>query len=81
MTNAAAWQTTHQYTEPGEYTINITAYNLHSDVEYGYNKYTHNTTRVVTIQNPVMDWDIVRGRNKALDTLNRKKNCLFIFEF
>ena len=34
----------HQYLVPGEYTVNVTAYNLHSE-QYGYVKYTHNLSR------------------------------------
>ena len=73
VTNAAPWETTHQYAAPGEYVINITAYNLHSDENYGYNGYTDNMTRVVTIQNPVEDWIINLGNPpKIIDTDGRK---------
>ena len=33
--------------DPGQYLVNITAYNLHSE-PYGYNKYTHNLSRQVS---------------------------------
>ena len=78
MTNADSWQTTHQYTEPGEYTINITAYNLHSEEEYGYNKYTHNITRVITIQNPVQDWTIDFGDPSKIIDSNGRKNTMYV---
>ena len=74
VTNAAPSQFTHQYVDPGEYAINITAYNLHSDEEYGYNKFTHNMTRVVNIQNPVEFWNLNLGDPaKWLDSEARKK--------
>ena len=34
----------YSYNDPGQYLVNITAYNLHSE-PYGYNKYTHNLSR------------------------------------
>lgn len=50
----------HVYEDVGEYTINITAYNLHSE-EYGFNKYIHNLTRIVKIQKPVENWVLNLG--------------------
>ena len=50
----------HVYEDVGEYTINITAYNLHSE-EYGFNKYVHNLTRIVKIQKPVENWVLNLG--------------------
>ena len=43
-TNAKPQQFTYSYTDPGEYVVNLTAYNLHSET-YGYVKYTHNLSR------------------------------------
>ena len=37
-----------EYTEPGTYTVNITAQNLHSEY-YGYNKYINNLTRYLKL--------------------------------
>ena len=81
VTNADPWQTTHQYAAPGEYVINITAYNLHSDESYGYNGYTDNMTRVVTIQNPVEDWIINFGNPpKIIDADGRKDRDGYILK-
>ena len=75
VTNAKPWSTTHEYTEPNRYLINITASNLHSDENYGYNGFIHNMTRVVIIQHPVKDWSIDFGDPaKWLDNKGRKKD-------
>ena len=67
----------HIYPDVGEYTINITAYNLHSEV-FGYNKFTHNMTRTVKIQKPVENWDLNLGDPaKWIDTNGGE---LFVFK-
>ena len=67
--DAAPQLFTWQYPEPGRYLINITAYNLHSEPETGYNQYTHNTSRVVVVQIPVENFTIDFGDPpKMLDT-------------
>ena len=37
-------------------TLNISAFNLHSDPMWGKVKYTHNSTQIVKIQWPVSLW-------------------------
>ena len=58
----------------GEFTINITAFNYHSDEDYGFVGFVHNMTRVVKAQNPVEDWILnLGGSHKRLDSNGRKK--------
>ena len=67
--NALPQQFLYQYPSPGRYLINVTAYNLHSEPETGYNQYTHNLSRVITVQIPVENFTIDFGDPpKALDT-------------
>ena len=40
----------------GEYEVNITLENLHSEELFGHVKYIHNFTKIVHIQYPVMDF-------------------------
>ena len=51
---------THAYKEVGTYILNISAYNLHSE-PYGFNKYTHNMSRILQIQMPVINWELNLG--------------------
>ena len=59
--------------QPGKYNINVTAYNLHSNELYGYNKFINNMTRwgkwaiffnflffsrTLLIQKPVENWKL-----------------------
>ena len=68
-TDALPQQFIHQYSDPGRYVINITAYNLHSEPETGYIGYTHNMTRVIIVQIPVENFQIDFGPTaKWLDT-------------
>ena len=49
--------------------INVTAYNLHSEPDFGYIKYTHNMTRIINVQIPVENFTIDFGTPaKWLDT-------------
>ena len=67
--NALPQQFIYSYPEPGRYVINVTAYNLHSEPETGYNGYTHNSSRVVTVEIPVENFTIDFGDPpKMLDT-------------
>ena len=67
--NAKPQQFLWQYPEPGRYVLNITAYNLHSEPEIGYNQYTHNSSRVVLVQIPVENFTIDFGDPpKSLDS-------------
>ena len=78
-TNSASQTFTHEYSSPGEFVINVTAYNLHSDEEYGYNGYTHNMTRVIIVQNPVKDWVLNTGSpSKWLDSNGRNMKHFII---
>ena len=43
------------WTDEGDYLVNITLQNLHSDKEFGKNKYIHNTTNIIHVQYPVLD--------------------------
>lgn len=45
-TNAKPQQFSHTFADPNIYTVNITAYNLHSEPTLGYVQYTHNITRL-----------------------------------
>ena len=60
-TDAAPQQLWHTYKGPGKYVINITAYNLHSDKKFGFNKFVHNMTRTVFIQKPAENWELKLG--------------------
>ena len=42
------------WTDEGDYLVNITLQNLHSDKEFGKNKYIHNTTNIIHVQYPVL---------------------------
>ena len=69
VTNALDQEFLHYYADPGRYVINVTAYNLHSEPEFGYVKYTHNMTRVINVQIPVENFTIDFGTPaKWLDT-------------
>jgi len=46
----------YSYADPGTYEVLATAYNLHSDEEYGAVKYTHNATQVIHVQKAVEEW-------------------------
>ena len=62
------------FCQPGKYKINVTAYNLHSNELYGYNKFINNMTRwgqwkiffnflscvsrTLLIQKPVENWKL-----------------------
>ena len=48
----------HSFDTAGEYTINISAYNLHMDETYGAVGYKHNMTRTVVVQMPVVGWEL-----------------------
>ena len=37
------------FCQPGKYKINVTAYNLHSNELYGYNKFINNMTRCLPL--------------------------------
>ncbi|XP_023326729.1 uncharacterized protein LOC111700141 [Eurytemora carolleeae] len=56
-TNAKPQTFTHNFESEGNYTVNITAYNLHSE-DYGIVGYKPNTTRTLYIQYPVKEWII-----------------------
>ena len=43
------------WTDEGDYLVNITLQNLHSDKEFGKNKYIHNTTNTIHVQYPVLE--------------------------
>ena len=43
------------WTDEGDYLVNITLQNLHSDKEFGKNKYIHNTTNIIHVQYPVLE--------------------------
>ncbi len=47
----------HSYTIPGSYAVNATAYNLHSDEEYGHVGFTHNFSKIVHVQEPLDQWE------------------------
>ena len=42
------------WTDEGDYLVNITLQNLHSDKEFGKKKYIHNTTNIIHVQYPVL---------------------------
>ena len=62
------------FLQPGKYKINVTAFNLHSNELYGYNKFINNMTRcclsinrwtytiiifrTLLIQKPVENWKL-----------------------
>ena len=39
----------------GDHLVNITMSNLHSEEEYGHVKYVHNFTKLIKVQNPVLE--------------------------
>ena len=57
-TDAKSQNFTYAFAGPGEYTINVTAYNLHKDEVYGAVGHIANMTRMVVVQQPVKEWTI-----------------------
>ena len=47
------------YYNDGKMTVEVTAWNLHEDPDFGANKYRHNFTQIIHVQKAVMDWTFV----------------------
>ena len=45
----------HTYDYPGHFLVNVTAWNRHSEVVYGHNKYTNNVTQMIHVEKAVTD--------------------------
>ena len=66
------------YEEAGNYSVNMTAHNLHSEKVYGHVKFTHNFTQSIIVQVPILDytdeseeyWINDDGRKSASQTQN-----------
>ena len=46
-----------EYSDEDKITINISAFNLHSDPDWGKVKFTHNFSQVINVQWPVENWE------------------------
>ncbi len=47
---------THSYAAVGDYEVNVTAHNLHSNPDYGAVGHAHNHSQVIHVQMPVEEW-------------------------
>ena len=46
----------HSWSSEGDYEVNITLENLHSEEEFGHVKYIHNFSKIVHVQYPVLNF-------------------------